>query len=76
MAWLAKIFQLGKVSPVHNDILIAKMRPGQVKYEYCCVVLLTSPALVLITITSLGDRRSTSLCEGHWAGPCKIFTSW
>ena len=24
-------FQLGEVIPVHNDILIAKMRPGQVR---------------------------------------------
>ena len=40
---------------MHNDILIAKMRPGQVKYDYGCVVLLTSLALVLIAIVLLGD---------------------
>ena len=49
-------FQLGEVSPVHSDILIAKMRPGQVRLEmYRAHCAVSSTRLVVITLLLLGD---------------------
>jgi hypothetical protein len=53
-------FKDNPIRPVHDDILIAKLRPGQVHISF------------LKHLLNLGNRGTDACSYGNWTGSCQI----